>query len=144
MAALSTFIAVGTLALAAGATAIQISQASKASKLQRTQRNIEAARERRKQVREARRVRAALVNRGAQQAGISSSSVQTAAGSVQSQLGTNLSFLDTTLASGNAISSARSKSNTFGAISEVGFQAFSAFGGPNTIAQAITPTVNPV
>ena len=69
-------------------------ESRKANVASRRIQDIKAARERRKQVREAQRAQAEIVQ-GAQASGTSASSgAITGAGSVQSQLASNISFLD--------------------------------------------------
>ncbi len=108
---------------------------SAAAATQRRQRTIDAARERRKQVRNARLLQGQVTNQAVLSGAQGSSGALGAVGSVTSQLDSNLSFLDTTLANGNSIASDKSKAATFGAVSAIGGSVFNAAGGSKAVAK---------
>lgn len=133
---------VGAVAVVGG-TAMQVAQASKMRKAQKRQYAYErqlqqnrAAKERRDAIRTG-RLAAATVAQGAENTGGSLSSAALGGlGSIQSQINANLSFLDTNQKLSDAAGLQASKANSaashmqsWGAITALGQQIFSAAGG---------------
>ena len=121
MAAISTMIAVGGLAVAgAGAYTAnknakkQIAAQNEALAYQRKQNDLTAARQRRDAIRQARIARATAQNSAATQGVLDSSGNIGGLGSIQSQLGDNLSFLDTYNRFSDMASQALGRANVYG------------------------------
>lgn len=101
MAAVSTLVAVGSLAVAGGSAYAanknakkQVAAQNEALQYQRQQNDLSAARQRRDAIRQARMARAQAENSAATQGVQDSSGSIGGLGSIQSQLNDNLSFLD--------------------------------------------------
>lgn len=101
MPALSTIIAGASLAVSAGSSAVQYSQSKKSIKQQnkaldyeKQQNDLAAMRQKRDAVRQARIAAATAQNTGATQGVSESSAAKGGVGSISSQLGDTLSFLD--------------------------------------------------
>lgn len=138
MAALSTLIAVGGLAVA-GASAYSanknqkkaIAQQNEALQYQQKQNNLAAARQKRDAIRQARIARAQATNAGASQDVLNASSTQGGVGSIGSQLSGELSFLDQWNQWSDQASKALGRANVYaqraqtaGEISKLGMGAF--------------------
>lgn len=120
MAALSTIIAAGGLAVA-GVGAYNanknqkksIEEQNKALEFEKKQADLASARQRRDAIRQARIARAQAENAGANQGVLDSSAVAGGVGSIKSQLSSELSFLDTWNAYSDQASQALGRANTF-------------------------------
>jgi len=103
---MATAAIVGAIALTAGSVQ-QSKQAAKetkkANKVAQKQANSEAARKRRQQVRQARIKQGEIANTGAISGIQGSSSAVGAASSVQAQMGSNIGFLNSSMANQNSI-----------------------------------------
>lgn len=144
MPAVPIIAAVGAT-VAAGATVASAVQAGKARKEAKAQYGFErqlatnrAGRERVSAIRAARLQQGALMQTAVNSGAETSSIALGALGSIQSQLGSSLSFLDTSqklaTRAGDAASRAnihQSRSQTWGAISSTAFQVFGMAGGFN-------------
>lgn len=149
MPALPVIAAVGAV-VSAGATVASAVNANKARKqakkqygFERQLANNQAAKQRRDAIREARITRGALrqtmANSGA---GGESSVALGALGSIQSQLNSSLSFLDTNQKLANhaglaasRVNSLSSKAQLWGSVASAGMQVFSSAGGFDSVSQ---------
>jgi len=111
-------------------------EAKKANEAANQQRNAEAARARKQQIRQARIKAGQIQNAGATSGTQGSSSVVGAASSLQAQLGSNLGFLNTSIANQNTEFRHRQKSEDFAgnaanlqALSDLSFKAAGAAAG---------------
>lgn len=107
-----------------------------ANKMRQRAQELAAARERRKQVQEARQIRAQLVARNQASGTSQSTSAVQGLGGVNTQLQSNLSFLDTSTqlsaqesAFNQEAASRQSRAANYQAIGSVGYGAFQDFGG---------------
>jgi aminopeptidase N len=122
MAAISTIIAGAALATAGASSYMSAKNAKKQAKAQnqaldyqRKQDDLAAARQKRDAIRAARVARAQAETAGANQGVLDSSSSLGGVGSIQSQLGSNISFLDQWNAFSDQASMALGRANTYGA-----------------------------
>lgn len=110
--------------IGAGVSVAQSRQQRKVAKEEKLQARAETIREKRRQIREARVRRAIVANTAPQIGAEGSSAASQATSSVQTQLGTNLSFLDQSFARSEKIFKAQSRISTLegigGAASAVG------------------------
>ena len=120
--------AIAATAAVVGTTVSVISQRA-AARRQRRLSEVRQRREQIQQIRQARRLRARAINVGAQTGAVGGSALQGATGSILSQLGANLTFLDVTTNLQLGINRALSRSQTFGALASFGSQVFGAAGG---------------
>jgi regulator of protease activity HflC (stomatin/prohibitin superfamily) len=155
-------VAIASLAVAGVGTAVSIAQNSKANSLaqqanaqqqqattaQRQMNDLQAARQRRDAIRQARIAAANAEQTGESQGSAASSSAIGGQGSIQSQLGSNLSFLDqynhladqASIALGNASNltfqehSAERSASNYGQIASLGMTVFA--NSPNISAAA--------
>ena len=114
-------------------TVLSTVHANKAAAAQRRLQQLQATRQKQQQIREARIRRGQVANIAGQTGTGLSSAALGAEGSIQSQLATNLSFLDQSLGIAQTISKQQSKAQTFGAVAGLGGQVFSAVGGTKAI-----------
>jgi hypothetical protein len=132
-------LAVGGLALSAYGTVKQQQQAKKSEKAQKNAANeqkklndAQATRERQKTVREAIRRQAIIANSAGVSGTLGSSAAQGGIGSLSSEAGNNVGYINTVTAGNNRISdynvaasSATNRAATYGQVSELGFAAVS-------------------
>lgn len=142
-----TAIAIGGLVLSGVSTVAGMSAQSdsaraqrRAQEYQRRMDELRQNRERRQAIREQRIKTAQVIQAGANQGAVTSSAVQGGSGSLQSQLSSNLSFLDSMGRNANLASQANqqalnasSRAQNFGAMAGLGGTIFSAAGGFGTI-----------
>lgn len=147
MAAITTYLAVASLALTAVSTVKAGQEAKKESKARakalETQQNaddLRQARERRQQIREARIRAGQAAQNAANQGASTSSSALGGQASIATQLSSNLSFLDQqgglnkqTTAANLAANKANASAQAFGSVANLGSTIFSAAGGFQTI-----------
>lgn len=121
MAAFSTAIALGGLAVAGAGTLAsakytkkQVQAQNEALSYQRQQNDLAAARQKRDAIRSARMARAAAENAAATQGVADSSGAAGGVGSIVSQLNSNLSFLDTWNKYSDMASEALGRANVYG------------------------------
>lgn len=130
-------IASVALGVATAGTVISAVAASKAQKAQQKLQNLRSQQSRTQQIREARIRRGRVANIAAQTGTAGSSAAAGARGSIQTQLATNLSFLDRSLGLVQSISSQQAKAQTFGAIAGLASKAFGAVGGAGQLSKAL-------
>jgi chromatin segregation and condensation protein Rec8/ScpA/Scc1 (kleisin family) len=118
----------------------QSSAQKKAAAYQRRMDELRQNRERRQAIREQRIKTAQVIQAGANQGAQTSSAVQGGAGSLQSQLSSNLSFLDNMATNANLASRANqqalnagARAQTWGAMAGLGGTIFSQAGGFQSI-----------
>lgn len=149
MAAISTIVAIGSLGVA-GASAVaanknakkQVAAQNEALAYQRKQNDLAAARQRRDAIRQARVARAQAQNAAASQGVMDSSGNIGGLGSIQSQLGDNLSFLDQYNRFSDMGSEALGRANVYGQRAQlaqtVGNFAMSVFSNADVIGNTAT------
>jgi len=115
--------------VSAGATVAGILSQRKAAKQQRKLARVQARRQQLNQIRSARIQRGRAINVAAQTGGLGGSAVEGATGSVLSQLGGNLSFLDTVSNLQQSINRSLANSAIFGAVADVSADISTASGG---------------
>ena len=125
----ATVLAASALGVATVGTAYSIYSSERAAKSSRRLQRARATQEKRSQLREARIRRANIMNLAANVGTTGSSSALGGAGSIQSQLSGNLSFIDEGLSLQEAISKNQQRSQLFGSIANLGSSVFSAAGG---------------
>lgn len=130
-------IASVALGVAVAGTAVSAISANKAAKAQQKLQRLRSTQQRRSQVREARIRRGRVANIAAQTGTQGSSGALGAQGSIQTQLATNLSFLDRSLGFAQTISSQQARAQTFSAIAGLGGKVFGAVGGAGQISSAL-------
>lgn len=144
MAAISTMVAVGAVAVAGGSAIAankmakkQVKAQNEALQYQRQQNDLQAARQRRDAVRAARMARANAQNSAATQGVMESSGNLGGLGSIQSQLNDNISFLDQYNQYSDMASQALGRANEFGRRGQlaqtIGGFAMSVFGSADYI-----------
>lgn len=124
--------------ISAGATVASVLSQRKAAKQQRRLSRVQARRQQLNQIRSARIQRGAAINVAAQTGGLGGSAAEGAGGSVLSQLGGNISFLDTVQGLQQSINRALANSATFGALADVSADISGAAGGVPAIRKGFS------
>lgn len=110
-------------------TALSVQGQRAAARRQRRLAEVRQRREQIQQIRQARRLRAQAINVGTQTGGAGSAALQGATGSITSQLGGNLTFLDTTTNLQIGINRALARAQTFGALADFSSTVFQVASG---------------
>lgn len=128
MAAVSTIIAGIGLGLTAVGTVNQMQAQRKATSAQKKMRNLETARQRREQIRQARIARANIASGAVASGTERTSGAISGMGQIGTQLGSNLSFMDSVGAQANIAGDAMSSANMWGGVANIGSSIFSNAG----------------